>query len=126
MARDLDLPVEVIVAPTVREPDGLAMSSRNKYLTTQERSAAPLLHDALQAARRCWAGGERDGRALRRVIEATIAREPAFRIDYVSIADPETLEELPCVAGPAVASLAARIGTTRLIDNLRLDEAADA
>ncbi len=126
MARDLDLPVEVIVAPTVREPDGLAMSSRNKYLTAQERCAAALLHHALQAGRRAWAGGERDGRALRRLIETTIAQEPAFGIDYVSIADPETLEELPWLTGPAVALLAARLGTTRLIDNLRLDEAADA
>ncbi len=124
MARDLDMAVEVIVAPTVREADGLALSSRNKYLTAGERRSAAVLHRALDEARRRLAEGERDGRALRRLIEATIAQEPAVEIDYVSIADPETLAELSWITGPALASLAARIGTTRLIDNLRLDDVA--
>ena len=125
MARDLDLPVEVVVAPTVREPDGLALSSRNSYLRPEERAAAPVLYRALREAQDRFAGGERDAAALRGVIEAIIAEEPGFAIDYVSVADPETLEELGTVAGPALASLAARIGKTRLIDNVILGERVD-
>jgi pantoate--beta-alanine ligase len=126
MARDLDLPVEVVVSPTIREPSGLALSSRNSYLTPEERAAAPALHRALQAARRLFGAGERDADALRSAIKAVIAQEPAFAIDYVSVADPETLDELQIVTGTSLASLAARIGTTRLIDNLRLGDARGA
>ncbi|MBS0334518.1 MAG: pantoate--beta-alanine ligase [Proteobacteria bacterium] len=117
MVRDLDMPVEVVVAPTVREPDGLAMSSRNSYLTPEQRAQAPALYRALSAAKAAHAAGERDAEALR----AAMRRELAdFAVDYVSLSDAETLRELDRVEGPALASLAARIGTTRLIDNLLL------
>jgi len=117
MAIDLAIPTEVIACPTVREPDGLALSSRNVHLGPAERAAAPVLHRALLAAREVWAGGERSGDALRARMRAEIATEPLAEIDYVSIADGETLEELDRVDGPALASLAVRFGTTRLIDN---------
>jgi pantoate--beta-alanine ligase len=126
MTRDLDLPVDVVVAPTVREADGLALSSRNSYLRPDERAAAPVLYRALREAHGRFSSGERDSAALRRAIEAVIAEAPSFTIDYVSVADPQTLEELDTVAGPALASLAARIGRTRLIDNLLLAEAPDS
>jgi pantoate--beta-alanine ligase len=121
MARDLNLPVAVIGCPTVREPDGLAMSSRNVYLSPAERRAATVLSRALLAARSAWGAGARDADALRAVMATTLAEEPLARPDYVSVADPDTLVELDTVAGRAVLSLAVRIGRTRLIDNLLLD-----
>ena len=120
MVRDLDLPVEVVVAPTVREPDGLALSSRNVYLTAEERAAAPVLHRALLEAQRLFAAGERDGERLRGAMRQVIGAEPAVEIDYVSVAAPETLVEADRTAEIALASLAARLGRTRLIDNLIL------
>ncbi|WP_372786145.1 pantoate--beta-alanine ligase [Phenylobacterium sp.] len=120
LVRDLDLPVEVIVAPTVREADGLALSSRNSYLTPDQRAAAPAIYRALSAARDRFAGGERDAEALREAMRAVIAAEPQMRIDYVSVADAQTLRELAAVQGQALASMAVRLGTTRLIDNLVL------
>jgi pantoate--beta-alanine ligase len=120
LVRDLDLPVEVIVAPTVREADGLALSSRNSYLTPEQRAAAPAIYRALSEARRRFEAGERDGDALREAMRRTIAAEPLMQIDYVSVADPLTLRELAAVEGQALASMAVRVGTTRLIDNLVL------
>jgi pantoate--beta-alanine ligase len=117
MARDLAIATEVIACPTVREPDGLALSSRNVHLSTAERAAAPILHRALLAAHGCWAAGERSGDALREAMRAELAREPLADVDYVSVADGSTLEELERVDGPALLSLAVRFGTTRLIDN---------
>lgn len=121
MARDLALPVEVVVGPTVREPDGLAMSSRNVYLTPEQRRAAPTLFRALTAAQRRYDAGERDAEALRWELRRALAAEPLARTEYVSVADPYTLCELDAV-GPqgALASLAVRIGAVRLIDNLLL------
>lgn len=116
--RDLDSPVEVVAAPTVREPDGLALSSRNVFLSPEERRAAPVLHRALAEAAGRIAAGERSGERLRGLMREVIAAEPLVRIDYVSVADAETLAELDEVHGPALLSLAARLGTTRLIDNL--------
>jgi pantoate--beta-alanine ligase len=118
--RDLNVPVAVVACPTLREPDGLAMSSRNVYLAPDERRAAPVLFRALTAARSYWLAGERDGEALREAMRAVLAGEPLARPDYVSVADPDTLVELDTVTGPALASLALRIGRTRLIDNLIL------
>lgn len=118
MVADLDIPVEIVVGPIVREPDGLAMSSRNARLTPEQRAAAPILHRALAAARAALEAGERDGSALRRQMEATIAAEPLASLDYASVADPETLQELDTVAGHALLSLAVRFGTIRLIDNM--------
>ena len=117
MARDLAIPTEVIACPTVREPDGLALSSRNVHLSPAERAAAPVLHRALLAARERWAAGERSGEALRETMRATLAAEPLADVDYVSVADGATLAELDGVDGPALLSLAVRFGTTRLIDN---------
>jgi pantoate--beta-alanine ligase len=121
MVRDLDVPVEVVVAPTVREADGLAISSRNTYLGPEERAAATVLIRALWAAEAAFRAGERDAEALRRRIAAVLAAQPLARPDYVSLANPETLAEVQGLAGEgALASLAVRIGTTRLIDNLVL------
>ncbi len=121
MARDLDFDLEIIICPTVREPDGLAMSSRNVYLNPEERRAATVLFRALSAAQAAWQAGERDGDRLRERMRAVLATEPLARPDYVSIADPETLVELDRVGERALASLAVRIGSTRLIDNLILE-----
>ncbi len=120
MARDLRFDVEIAGLPTVREPDGLALSSRNAYLSPEEREAAPVLSRALGRARELFAGGERDAERLREAMRSLIAGEPLARVDYVSVADGETLRELDRLDRPALASLAVRIGATRLIDNTTL------
>jgi len=120
MVQDLNIPVEIMICPTVREPDGLAMSSRNTYLNPEERRAATVLFRALQAAKARYEAGERDAERLREAMREVIRAEPLARIDYVSVAHPETLQELERVEGPALLSLAVYIGTTRLIDNLML------
>jgi pantoate--beta-alanine ligase len=107
----------VIACPTVREPDGLALSSRNVHLSPDERAAAPVLRRALLAGRDLWAGGERSGDALRAAMAAVLAGERLANPEYVSVADGRTLAELETVDGPALLSLAVRFGTTRLIDN---------
>jgi pantoate--beta-alanine ligase len=117
MAIDLAIPTEVIACPTVREPDGLAMSSRNVHLSTEERAAAPVLHRALASARDAWANGEHSGDALRALMRYALAKEPLANVDYVSVADMGTLREIEDVDRPALASLAVRFGDTRLIDN---------
>jgi len=117
MAIDLAIPTEVIACPTIREPDGLAMSSRNVHLSPAERAAAPVLRRALQEAREAWVAGERSGDALRERMRTQLAGEPLATVEYVSCADASTLAELDRVAGPALLSLAVRFGTTRLIDN---------
>ena len=117
MARDLAIPTEVIGCPTVRESDGLAMSSRNVHLSPAERAAAPALRRALLAARARWVSGERSGEALRSVMRSVIDAEPLATADYVSVADGVSLKELDTIDGPALLSLAVRFGTTRLIDN---------
>ncbi len=120
MVRDLNLPTDVVPVATVREPDGLALSSRNVHLQPAERAAATSLYRALQAARQRYAAGERDAGALRAAMQDVLAQEPLVEVDYVSIADDETLGELAAVAGPALASLAVFIGRTRLIDAMEL------
>jgi pantoate--beta-alanine ligase len=117
MARDLAIGTEVVPCPTVREPDGLAMSSRNVHLSPAERTAAPVLRRALLAARGEWGAGERSGEALRARMGDVLAAEPLADVEYVSVADAETLAELDTVEGPALLSLAVRFGLTRLIDN---------
>ena len=117
MALDLAIPTEVVACPTVREPDGLAMSSRNVHLSPEERAAAAVLRAALLAAREAWAEGERSGDVLRERMLAHLEDEPLADVDYVSCADAATLAELDLVEGPALLSLAVRFGTTRLIDN---------
>ncbi len=118
MTRDLNLPIAIIVGPTVREPDGLALSSRNTYLNPQERQAATVLYRALSAARRAFEQGERDAETLRRIMLEVLAQEPLARVQYVSCADPETLEELHGPVEKALLSMAVFIGKTRLIDNM--------
>jgi pantoate--beta-alanine ligase len=117
MARDLAIPTDVIACPTVREPDGLALSSRNVHLSPEERAAAPVLRRALLAAAARWEAGERSGDRLRAAMRETLAEEPLARPDYVSVADGATLAELDQVEGRALLSLAVRFGDTRLIDN---------
>ena len=117
MVTDLNMNLEIVTVSTVREPDGLAMSSRNTYLNPNERQAAVVLYQALSLARQLWSQGERDAQRLREEMIGLIQKQPLANIDYVSIADAETLDELGKVNPPALASLAVRIGSTRLIDN---------
>ncbi len=117
MARDLALPTLVVACPTIRESDGLALSSRNVHLTTEQRAAAPVIHRALDAARDRWAAGERSAEAVRNVVRDVLAAEPLADVEYISCADAETLSELDRVDGPALLSVAVRFGSTRLIDN---------
>ena len=120
MVADLNMMVEIVVVPTVRESDGLAMSSRNTYLSPKERQAATVLFRALSLARQLWQGGEKDADKIRYEIKSLIEKEPLAKVDYVSIADAATLEELDMIDRPALASLAVRVGRTRLIDNILL------
>jgi pantoate--beta-alanine ligase len=122
MTADLNLPVEVVPMPTVREPDGLAMSSRNVYLSASERQQALCLSRALRLAEEHYAAGDRDAESIRAAMRSLIEREPDARIDYVSVADAATLDELDTIDRPALVSMAVRIGRTRLIDNTTLGE----
>ena len=121
MTEDLRFQIDIVGCPIVREPDGLARSSRNIYLTPEERVQAPALHAGLEAAASAFADGVRDADKLRAVVRARIDAEPLAEIDYVSLADAETLEELDglCMP-PALLSLAVRFGAARLIDNVTL------
>ena len=118
MVRDLDMPVDIVSLPTVREPDGLAMSSRNKYLLPDERQRAAAISRALFAARAARDGGERDAAKL---VEGVVAvlHDEVTRIDYVELRDAESLQSLATVDRPAVLAVAAFVGRTRLIDNVR-------
>ena len=122
MGADLDFPIEVVVCPTIREPDGLAMSSRNAYLRPDERRAAPVLFRALSAARQAFDGGERDAERLREILRGALKAEPLAKIRYVSVAEPSTLTELCGSVSSGLVSLAVQIGSTTLIDNLMLRE----
>ena len=117
MAADLGLATEIVACPIVREPDGLAMSSRNARLTPQQRAAAPVLRRALSAARARYDSGEHDAEVLRATMRVTLSAEPLAAPEYVSCADPATLAELDRVDGPALLSMAVRFGAVRLIDN---------
>ena len=117
MALDLALPTEVVPCPTVREADGLAMSSRNARLTPATRAAAPVVRRALLAAKERWRAGERAADALRATMRDVLASEPAADVEYVSVADDATLAELDVVDGRALLSLAVRFDGVRLIDN---------
>jgi pantoate--beta-alanine ligase len=117
---DLNLGAEIVAVPTVREADGLALSSRNAYLNEQEREAATVVYRSLRLARRLWEEGLTDAAEVRTRMRTLIDEEPLASIDYVSIADAETLEELDTSARHALVSLAVRIGKTRLIDNVSL------
>jgi pantoate--beta-alanine ligase len=120
LVEDLALPIEVEICPTVREADGLAISSRNRGLSPAERAAAPVLYRALEEGRHAIESGERDGEVVRQGMRDILAGEALVRPDYVSVADGSTLRELETVSGEVLLSLAARIGATRLIDNVPL------
>jgi len=122
MVEDLNFPVEIRVAPTVREPDGLALSSRNTYLTPGERKAAAVLSRALEAAHRSFRAGTTDVAALCRVVRDTVAAEPAVRLEYVEAVDPRTMAPVSGAQGDTLLALAAWIGQTRLIDNIVLGQ----
>ena len=111
----------MVVCPIVREPDGLALSSRNTYLKPEERKAATVLYRALSASKSAYEAGERDGGKLRQVMQDTLAAEPLARTQYVSCADYETLQELEKVTGKTLLSMAVFVGKTRLIDNFVLE-----
>ncbi len=120
MATDLNMALEIVAVPTVRESDGLAMSSRNTYLTPAERKASPVLFRSLKLAQQLWESGERDAKRVRQAMTDHIQGEPLAMLDYVSVADADTLEELSVIDRPALVSLAVKIGKPRLIDNLLL------
>jgi pantoate--beta-alanine ligase len=120
MTRDLNFPIEVVVCPIVREPDGLAMSSRNVYLEPEQRKAATVLYRSLTAAKNAYENGERSAEALRQIMRDVLATEPLAQMQYVSCADYDTLEELEMVRGKTLLSMAVFMGKTRLIDNFVL------
>ena len=120
MARDLHLPVEIVAGPTIREEDGLAMSSRNAYLSPDERRAAGVLYRSLSAARRAIEAGERRGDEIRRLLAETLSAEPMARVEYAEVVDAETFRPLELLSGRLVLPLAVRVGGTRLIDNFQL------
>lgn len=120
MVKDLNYPVEIKICPTVREPDNLAMSSRNAYLQPPERQAASVLSRALFAAREAYQNGERDAIRLRKTMRAVFDQEPLANVQYISCADLNTLQELELVEDRALLSVAVFIGKTRLIDNILL------
>jgi len=121
MVRDLNMNLEMIVVPTVREPDGLAMSSRNVYLSPEERQQAPVLYKALSTAHVMWAEGERDSAKIRQAMVDLIRQKPLGKIEYISIANVWTLQELEKAEPPVVISMAVKFGKTRLIDNILLE-----
>ena len=117
LIRDLNYNIALVLGPTIRESDGLAMSSRNAYLTPEQREAAPVLRRCLDRVEALYAEGERQAENLRHEMATILQAEPLAQPDYISVADLETLEELHLVDGKALVSLAVRIGSTRLIDN---------
>ena len=121
MVADLNVDIDIVVVPTMREADGLAMSSRNLYLTPDQRKVAPVIYGALYRAREAWERGEMDAERLRREVRSVLEQEPLVeRIDYVSVADGSSLEELDVIDRPAMVSVTVHMGRTRLIDNVLL------
>ncbi len=121
MVTDLNMNLEIVACLTIREPDGLAMSSRNTYLNTEERKQAVILYQSLNMAHELWTQGEKDANHIRQKITNLIEQQPLANIDYVSIASNETLEELDRIEPPVLVSMAVRFGKTRLIDNIVLE-----
>jgi len=122
MVRDLDWPVEIVAVPTVREPDGLALSSRNAYLGAEDRGRAVVLSRALQTAHQAWRGGETRAPALEGRMRQVLGTEPTVAVEYISIADSDALAPVATADERTVVAIAARIGGTRLIDNIKLGE----
>ncbi len=117
MVRDLNVPVEIVVAPIVREPDGLAMSSRNAYLDPQQRKQALVLSRSLKRVEELFQGGTRSAAELIAAGQSVFVEEPEVRLDYLSVVDPESLEPIPEISRTALVAVAAYVGSTRLIDN---------
>jgi pantoate--beta-alanine ligase len=122
MVRDLDWPIELVCVPTVREADGLALSSRNTYLSADERREALALSEGLRAAHTAWERGERDAAALEGTVRARLARSPAVRPDYIAVVEPGGLAPATMAEAGTIIAVAARVGTTRLIDNVILGQ----
>jgi pantoate--beta-alanine ligase len=125
MVRDLDWPLEIVVVPTVREADGLALSSRNAYLDADQRRRAVVLSAALRAAHEAFRTGERQAAAVQATVRRTLATEPAVKVEYVAVAEPTALAPVETVEADSVVALAVRLGRTRLIDNIILGEGLD-
>jgi pantoate--beta-alanine ligase len=123
LAADLNTNVKIIICPTVREPDGLAMSSRNVYLSPEERAQAPVLYHSLELARKIWSEGERNSNKIRQAMGELISHKSLGKIEYISIANALTLQELEQAQPPMVISTAVILGKTRLIDNILLEKA---
>ncbi len=121
MVVDLNMNLEIVACPTIREPDGLAMSSRNTYLNDEERKQAVVLYQSLNLVRKLWTQGEKDANHIRQEMTDLIKQQLLANIDYVSIASNETLKELERIEVPALVSMAVRFGKTRLIDNIVLE-----
>jgi pantoate--beta-alanine ligase len=121
MVADLNVPIQIVVCPTIRESDGLALSSRNAYLTPDDRRRALVLSRSLRHAAERVASGERNSAAITAAVQNILATEPEVRLDYFAIVDPHTLASVDRIDSPAIALIAARVGTTRLIDNWRLE-----
>jgi pantoate--beta-alanine ligase len=121
MVKDLEMPLAVIIVPTVREPDGLAMSSRNVYLTKEMRQQAPVLYQSLQLGEKLWKQGETDASIIRQQMVALIQKQPLAQIEYIDVADTETLAELKTIKTSALVSMVVRFGHTRLLDNIILE-----
>lgn len=121
MVWDLNMPLEMIIIPTVREPDGLAMSSRNVYLTPEMRQQAPVLYRSLQLAKTLWKRGEKDADKIRAEMTAMIQKQPLAQIEYIDVADTDTLTEIQTIGKSALISMVVRFGNTRLLDNIILE-----
>jgi pantoate--beta-alanine ligase len=120
LVRDLRFPIEIVPGPTIREADGLAMSSRNAYLSPEERQAATVLHRALRAAESAIAAGERCGDRIRKILSGELNSQPLARVEYAEVVDAESFQPVETLRGRLVLPLAVRVGGTRLIDNLQL------
>ncbi|GKX29580.1 pantothenate synthetase [Vallitalea longa] len=121
MVKDLNMPVDIITCPIVREKDGLALSSRNAYLNNDERKQAPILYQSLQKSKSYIENGERSSSVIKNIIKEMIGEKPSTNIDYISIVSEDTLEDINLIKGNILIALAVKIGNTRLIDNLRME-----
>jgi pantoate--beta-alanine ligase len=119
MVNDLNVPVEIVGVTTVREPDGLALSSRNRHLNAEERRVAPRIYEALRVAEQMIAGGERDAGAVKQAAREVMAHEPLLRVEYLEIADEVEMQPVERIVGPVCVATAVWVGRTRLIDNVR-------
>lgn len=120
MVRDLNWPLEIVEVPTIRESDGLALSSRNAYLSPEDRARAVVLSRSLEAAHRAFCEGEQRAAVLEQRMRAELSKEPQVAVEYIAIAEPEALEPVSTVDGRTVVAIAARVGRARLIDNIHL------